>query len=110
MISYENSSPYYIQKFSDRREEDGLEPLSSSLPNYTAIPLSYDIEEAFHLAVGDGNRLHTQQEAFYAGALAVLRLLGDTWGKKYENIEALGRDLTHEVMYFTESQKGELPK
>jgi hypothetical protein len=100
----------FIEYLCELREGAGLEPLSSPLPNYTTLPLSYDIEEAYHMAVGDGNQLHTQQEAFYAGALAVLRLLGDTWGKKYENIEALGRDLTHEVMYFTESQKGEHPK
>jgi hypothetical protein len=78
------------------------EPLADSLPNYSQDPMGYYISDAYYEAVGDGHAIASQQDAFYKGALAVLRLLGDTWGKSEEDITDLGRRLTHECKHHIE--------
>jgi hypothetical protein len=91
-----------VERMCSSREEYCMKPLADSLPDYSQESNSCLIEDAYYESVGDGHAIASQQDAFYKGALAVLRLLGDTWGKSEEDITDLGRRLTHECKHHIE--------
>lgn len=99
------ATPENLQMFCDTCDDSHLQSMVCQIPDYTQPPASALLEDEYYKLNSEDTqeRIH----AFYHGALAVLRLLGDTWGKPSIDTVNLGRELTHEARFAMEQKKRE---
>jgi hypothetical protein len=69
---------------------------SDSLPDYAVPPSTHHLFDQYTSIPKTRN----PKEAFYQGALSVLRLLGQNETATREEVEKLARDMTHEARHF----------